>query len=81
MGDGGEQRSGIAWILVSACSMAAAQGQDAGSRRCRRRPLRSSRPGTVQTRRCSVVAVAFSRSCPASQEVVGKSPDPPIHRS
>ena len=46
-------------------SMADAQGQEAGSRRCRRRPLCTRRPGTVKIRRRRVVAVAFSRSGPA----------------
>ena len=64
VGVGFQQRSGIAWIVVSAWAMADAQGQEAGSRRCRRRPLCTRRPGTVKTRRCRVLAVAFSRSGP-----------------
>ncbi len=39
-----------------------AQGQDAGSRRWRRRPVGTSRPGTLKTMRRSVAAVACSRS-------------------
>ncbi len=59
-------RSGMAWMLFSAVVIAFAQGQDVGSRRCRRRPLCTSRPGTANTLRRSVAAVARSRSGPAS---------------
>ena len=44
-----QQRSGIARIAVSATLIGSAQGQDAGSRRCRRRAVWTSRPGIVKT--------------------------------
>jgi hypothetical protein len=48
-----------------AASMGLAQGQDLGSRRVRRRPLLTRRPGTVKTFRRRVVAVAVSGLGPA----------------
>ena len=50
----------------SAAVIASAQGQRAGSRRCRRRPVWTSRPGIVNSLRRNVDAVARSRSGPAS---------------
>ncbi len=71
-GVGVQQRSGIAVIRVSASRTGSAQGRDAGSRRCRRRAVWTSRPGTVNTLRRSFAAVARSRTswtvvcrCPA----------------
>ncbi len=61
-----QQRSGMAWMPFRAVVIASAQGQDVGSRRCRCRPLCTSRPGTVNTLRRSVAAVARSRSGPAN---------------
>lgn len=46
VGVAGQQRSGIAWIVVTACLMACAQCQEAGSRRCCCRPLCTRRPGS-----------------------------------
>ena len=67
VGTGGvvQQRSGIVWIEASAVLIASAQGQLPGSRRRRRRPLCTRRPGMVKTFRRSVAAVARCRSGPA----------------
>jgi len=53
-----QDRIGRALILLRAVRNAAAQGQFVGRRRCSRRAMCRSRPGTVNRRRRRVVAVA-----------------------
>ena len=57
---GGQQPSGIAWIVMRARAIAAAQGHGAGSRGCRRRPLWPRCPGTARTRCSRVLVVAVA---------------------
>ena len=65
-GCGGVQlRSGIVVSARSAVLIASAQGQLAGSRRRRRRPVRMSRPGMAKILRCRVAVVARCKSGPA----------------
>ena len=62
-GCGGVQlRSGIVVSARSAVLIASAQGQLAGSRRRRRRPVRMSRPGMAKILRCRVAVVARCKS-------------------